>query len=129
MKPIVYALFAFVTTLFRSQLSMRFEIIALRHQLSVYQRTAYRPRINPGDRVLWSWLSRRWSGWRNALVIVQAGTVIAWQRKRFRDHWAKLSKQGRPGRPPVSKEWAIHFRSRSATLWAWNGRAFIPPVA
>jgi hypothetical protein len=30
-----------------------------------------------------------------ALVFVQTGTVIAWQRKRFRDHWAKLSKHGR----------------------------------
>jgi putative transposase len=105
METIVCALVAFVTTLFRSHLSMQFEIIALRHQLSVYQRTAHRPRINSGDRVLWSWLSRRWSGWRKALVFVQAGTVIAWQRKRFRDHWAKLSKQGsRFGRPPVSKE-------------------------
>ena len=25
--------------------------------------------------------------------------LIAWQRKRFRDHWAKLSQQGKPGRP------------------------------
>jgi hypothetical protein len=39
-----------------------------------------------GDRILWSWLVRRWSGWRDALVFVQKGTVIAWQRKRFRDH-------------------------------------------
>jgi plastocyanin len=121
MKPIVCALFAFVTTLFRSRLSMRFEIVALRHQLSVYQRTAQRPRINPGDRVLWSWLSRRWSVWRKALVIVQAGTVIAWQRKRFRDHWAKLSKQGsRLGRPPVSKEIQALIRKISEANVGWG---------
>ena len=104
MKPIVCALLAFFSTMFRSRLSLQFEIVALRHQLTVYQRTAQRPRINPGDRVFWSWIARRWSGWRDALVFVQTGTVIAWQRKRFRDHWAKLSKRGRPGRPQVQEE-------------------------
>ena len=102
-KPIIGALLAFVSTLFRSRLALQLEIVALRHQLTVYQRTTKRPRINPGDRIFWSWLSRRWSGWRGALVFVQTRTVLAWQRKRFRDHWAKLSKQGRLGRPSVSE--------------------------
>jgi hypothetical protein len=70
MKPIVRALLAFLSTMFLSRLSLQFEIVALRHQLTVYQRTAKRPRINPGDRVLWSWIARRWSGWRDALVFV-----------------------------------------------------------
>jgi hypothetical protein len=120
MKPIVCALFAFVNTLFRPKLSMQFEIIALRHQLSVYQRTAQRPRINPGDRIILSWLSSHWSGWRNALVFVQAETVIAWQRERFRDHWAKLSKRGsRIGRPPVSKEIQALLRMISQANVGW----------
>ena len=71
MKPIFSAVLAFVSTIFRSRLSLQFEIVALRHQLTVYQRTAQRPRINPGDRVLWSWVARHWSGWRDALVFVQ----------------------------------------------------------
>ena len=95
MKPIIRALLAFVSTLFRSRLALQLEIVALRHQLTVYQRTTKRPRINPGDRIFWSWLSRRWSGWRGALVFVQTRTVLAWQRKRFRDHWTKLSKRDR----------------------------------
>ena len=37
-------------------------------------------------------------------MFVQPGTVIAWQRKRFRDHWAMLSQQSRPGIPAVSDE-------------------------
>ena len=37
-------------------------------------------------------------------MIVQPATVIAWQRRRFREHWAKLSNHGKPGRPPVPKE-------------------------
>ena len=113
MKPIIRALLAFVSTLFRSRLALQLEIVALRHQLTVYQRTTKRPRINPGDRIFWSWLSRRWSGWRGALVFVQTRTVLAWQRKRFRDHWTKLSKRDRSGRPPVSKE--------IVTVWATTG--------
>ena len=88
--------------------------MALRHQLAVYQRTTKRPQINSGDRILWSWLLRRWSGWRGALVFVQTGTVIAWQRKRFRDHWTKLSKHGRPGRPRVPEEIRALIRKMSA---------------
>jgi hypothetical protein len=114
MKPIVCALLAFLSTLFRSRLSLQYEILALRHQLTVYQRSAQRPRISPGDRVLWSWIARHWSRWREALVFVQTGTVIAWQRKRFRDHWAKLSQHGRPGRPPVSNEIRALIREISA---------------
>jgi hypothetical protein len=33
---------------------MQAEILALRHQLGIYQRTAKRPRIQPADRVFWS---------------------------------------------------------------------------
>jgi putative transposase len=120
MKTIIGALFAFVSTLFWGRVTQQLEIVALRHQLTVYQRTTQRPRINPGDRIFWSWLSRHWSGWRNALVIVQTGTVIAWQRKRFRDHWAKLSKQGRPGRPPIPKEISTLIRKVSAANIGWG---------
>ena len=87
--------------------------MALRRQLAVYQRTTKRPQIGSGDRILWSCLARHWSGWGDALVFVQTGTVIAWQRKRFRDHWAKLSKHGRPGRPTVSEEIKALIRKMS----------------
>ena len=121
MKPIVCALLAFFSTMFRSRLSLQFEIVALRHQLTVYQRTAQRPRIGPGDPVLfWSWIARHWSGWRDALVFVRTGTVIAWQRKRFRDHWAKLSKQGKPGRPPVPEEIRTLIRKMSEASIIWG---------
>lgn len=117
MKLIVRAVLVFVSTIFRSRLSLQFEIVALRHQLTVYQRTAQRPRISPGDRVLWSWIARRWSGWRDALVFVQTGAVIAWRRKRFRDHWAKLSKHGRP---PVSNEIRALIRKMSEANPGWG---------
>jgi hypothetical protein len=58
-KPIVCAFIAFVTTLLRSRMSLQIEIAALRHQLAVYERSARRPRIHPGDRILWSWIARK----------------------------------------------------------------------
>ena len=84
MIPILQALAAFVKSLFRSRLAMQAEILALRHQLAVYQRTCARPRLKSADRMLWAWLSRTWSGWREALVFVKPDTVIAWRRRKFR---------------------------------------------
>ncbi len=54
------------------------------------------------------------------MVFVQTGTVMAWQRKRFRDHWAKLSKHDRPGRPPVSKEIRSLIRKMSEANISWG---------
>ena len=62
---------------------MKAEIIALRHQLTVLQRT-HKPRrlvLHRIDRCLWVWLSRLWSGWRSALIIVKPETVIGWHRQ------------------------------------------------
>ena len=88
------------------------ENLALRHQLAVYKRTLPRPRLHRTDRLFWVGLTRVWTGWREALVIVTPDTVLRWRRRRFREHWTKLS--GRPpvGRPPVSAEIKV---SRSET--------------
>ena len=51
MKPIVCALLLLVSTVIRSRVSLQLEIVALRHQLAVYQRTTKRPQINSGIRV------------------------------------------------------------------------------
>ena len=65
------------------------ENLALRQQLAVYKRTSSRPKLRWSDRLLWVWLSRVWTGWRDALVMVAPDTVLRWQRRRFREHWAK----------------------------------------
>jgi putative transposase len=120
MKTTISVLFAFLSTLFLSRAILQLEIDALRHQLTVCQRTTLRPWIQPADRMFWFWLSRCWSGWQSALVFVQPRTVIAWQRKRFRDHWTKLSQQGRPGRPPVSKQIKALIRKISVANPSWG---------
>src|SRR5262245_12225204 len=52
----------------RGQAAMQAEIIAMRHQLTVFQRTQKPKRImlNGIDRCLWVLLSRLWSCWRSA---------------------------------------------------------------
>ena len=72
MRSVIPALPAFVlSTLRTTRASMQIEILALRHQLAVYQRSVKRPRVRPPDRILWVWLSRIWSDWREALLMVQ----------------------------------------------------------
>src|ERR1700716_2428672 len=82
----------------RSRAALQLEVLALRHQLQVLQRTRRkRLQLTKADRWLWSLLSRIWIGWRTALVIVKPETVIAWHRRGFRLWWAWKSR--RTGRP------------------------------
>ncbi len=83
--------------LFRSRASLAAEIMALRHQLCVYHRTApTRPHLTRWDRVLWALILYRWSGWRRSLIGVQPETVIKWHRRAFRLFWQWKSLGGRP---------------------------------
>src|SRR6202022_1007580 len=70
---------------FRARAVLQAEILALRHQLLVLQRSSRgrRLRLRWADRVLWVWLSRLWNDWRSALLLVKPETVIAWHRKGF----------------------------------------------
>ena len=120
MQAVVIAALTSLSALLRSRLALQIEVLALRHQLAVYQRAGRRPQLRPADRILWAWLSRIWSGWRTALVVVQPRTVIAWQRARFRDHWTRLSRQGTHGRPPVAKEIRDLIRTMSAANPTWG---------
>jgi hypothetical protein len=95
---------------------MHLHILALQHQVAVYKQTVHRPRLRTTDRVFWAWLSRLWSGWYEALAFVQPRTVIAWQRKRFRDHWRRLSQSGKPGRPALVQE----VRALIRDMWRAN---------
>lgn len=90
MTPLVHALLSFAASFFRSRVSLQMEILTLQYRLGGYHRSIRRPRVHLSDRLFWSWLSRGWARWQDALVFVQPATVHAWQRKRFRDHWTRL---------------------------------------
>jgi len=75
----------------------------LRHQVTVLQRKTPKPKLRPADRRLWVWLSRSWSRWRSALVIVKPATVVDWHRRGFRWYWTWKVRHGKAGRPSVTK--------------------------
>lgn len=116
----IRSFFALLLLPFRTRLSLQLENLSLRHQLTVYRRSEARPRLKPADRVLWAWLSRVWSGWQDALVFVKPATVIARQRKRFREHRTRLSRGRGPGRPAVPVEFRELIRRISQANATWG---------
>ncbi len=128
MQAIVLALLASLRAGCRSRAALQLEVFALRHQLAVYQRCPTRPRTKVADRLLWAWLSRTWAGWRDALVFVQPSTVIAWQRRRFRDHWTRLSRP-RPGRPRLAKAVQDLVRKMSSANPRWGSPRIVGELA
>src|SRR3989441_4710186 len=96
------------------------ENLALRQQLAVYKRTANRPKLQRSDRLLWVWLSGVWPAWKQALVIVAPATVLRWQRRRFRRHWATLSGRRPAGHPPVDAAIKTLVRRMTAANPLWG---------
>ena len=70
----------------RTRAALQAEILALRHQLLVLQRStrSRKLRLGVADRLVWVWLWQLWRDGRSALLIVKPETVIAWQRRGFR---------------------------------------------
>src|SRR5213082_1982281 len=79
MSSLFVALFALVVSSFRTRAALEAEILALRHQLAVFQNNAPpRLRLHRCDRLLWIVLCRFWSDWRRCLHMVQPDTVLRW---------------------------------------------------
>jgi hypothetical protein len=78
--PVLTAVFASLGASFRTRAALQLEILALRHQIGVLQRSVKRPKLTPADRFLWGWLCSVWNGWEARVFIIQPATVIGWQR-------------------------------------------------
>ena len=85
MTALLIAVLASLRATTRSRLELAAEILALRHQLAVLQRTTpKRPRLRPIDRLLWIVLSTVWPNWRQAVQIVTPATVVRLASARVR---------------------------------------------
>jgi putative transposase len=120
MITLVLHLLRLLPFLCAGQRQLALENLALRQQLAVYKRTVPRPRLRTMDRLVWVGLARVWAGWRQALVIVSPDTVLRWQRRRFREHWTRLSGRPRVGRPPINAEIAALIRKMAAMNPLWG---------
>ena len=119
MSSLFVAFFALIVSSFRTRAALQAEILALRHQLAVFQKNA--PRRLPlhrCDRLLWVVLYRCWSGWRRCLEIVRPDTVLRWHRRAFVWHWTRKSRR-LPGRPEVAANIRdlIRRMSQANPLW------------
>jgi putative transposase len=52
---------AAVSSLLKSRAALQLENVALRHQITVLQRSVKRPRLTAFDHLAWVWLSGIWS--------------------------------------------------------------------
>jgi putative transposase len=81
------------------------ENLALRQQLAVLKERRPRPRFSNSDRLLWTTLSRLWSKWQGALILVQPETVVRWHSAGFKLYWKWISgHRARVGIRCVSRE-------------------------
>ena len=98
-------LFVALARSFRSRRDLLLENLALRQQLAVLRRRHPQPRFAGSDRLFWVMLRRIWSGWQQALILVEPETVARWHRAGFKLYWTWLSRhQAQAGRKCVSGE-------------------------
>src|ERR1700674_4756848 len=94
-----------ILSLLRTRRTILLENLALRQQLAALKRRHSRPRLTVHDKLFWVLARRFWSGWKQALIVVNPETVVHWHRAGFRLYWKLISKVRRPiGRRPTPKQ-------------------------
>ena len=114
------SLYDCLRAMLKARRDLALENLALRQQLAILKRSQTRLKIKQSDRLFWIWLSRTWSGWRSALIIVKPATVVGWHRRGFKYYWKKLSRRGVGGRPRVSLEVRTLIRQMSTASPLWG---------
>ena len=87
----------------RLRRDLALENLALRHQLVVLKRQSKKPRFKDRDRLVWIGMKRIWSGWTEALHLVEPATIVKWHRAGFRYYWRRKSRN-RGGRPRIDPQ-------------------------
>ncbi len=113
-------LVALVALAVRSGRSKDLEIVVLRHQLAVLQRTAKPPRLNDRDRSLLAAIAHvlprvRRQGW-----LVTPDTLLRWHRRLIARRWTQPPL--RPGRPSTAweiRKLVIHMARENPT-WGYR---------
>ena len=117
------ALLASLRVTICSRLELAAEILALRHQLAVLQRTnPKRPRPRRIDRLQWMLvlLSSAWPHWRQAVQIVTPDTVVRWHRRAFAAYWRWNSRPLGIGRPALASSLRVLIRQMREANPLWG---------
>ncbi len=119
-------LLALINSLIADRTRLALENAAHRQQIIGQKRSVKRTKIEDSDRIFRGLLRRMLASWRDALIPVEPETVITvssaharWHRKGWRYYWARKSKRGNPGRPPIDSEIIelITRMSKDNALW------------
>lgn len=98
-------LFNLICACFQPRTVLVLENLALRQQLMALNRRRPKPRMTPPDRLFWIILRKVWSGWNEALLIVEPETVVRWHHAGFKLFWRWISRKDVPGgRKSTSRE-------------------------
>ena len=100
MKILAKLLFELARLLFKSKQGLILENLMLRQQLNIYKRKDKKPKIENIDRMILVWMSKIFTNWKSALVVVKASTLIGWHKKGFKLYWKWKSR--RVGRPSIN---------------------------
>jgi len=121
MLTFILVLFSTLRSSLHSRAALQAEILALRHQILVLERSTRgcRLHLRSGDRAFWVCISRLWKNWRLPLRIVRPDTVIAWNRKGFRLYWTWKSR-ARYGRPKTTHAIRALIRKMSLANPRWG---------
>ncbi|TSA30731.1 MAG: integrase [Ignavibacteriales bacterium] len=93
----------FLINFFRARTQLQFEIVFLKKQLEILNRSNKKLQILNRDRLFFTVMKRIFGNWKESLVIIKPETVINWHRKGFKLYWGWKSRHTR-GRPKISKE-------------------------
>lgn len=105
---------------FSSRNQLVLVILLLRHQISILQRNAKRPRLKRSDRVIFVLISRILKNWKQTISIVKPDTVLRWHRKGFKLFWRWKSVSGKSGRKPIDPDTRKLIREMSSANHHWG---------
>jgi len=105
---------------FQSREQLMLENLLPRHQITILQRNAKKPRLKRPDRLIFVLLVRILKSWKDALYIVKPETVIKWHRQGFKLFWRWKSRPRRMGRNRINPEIRNLIRDMSQANHLWG---------
>ncbi len=121
MRTIALPVLRTLLGLLRSRALLHLEILTLRQQLAMVDKTPRkRLRFHWSQRLFWVWLYRLWPGCLQTLKVFKPDTLVRWHRKGFRLYWTWKCRCRLGGRPPIAPEVRELIRAMSRDNIGWG---------
>jgi len=120
LKTLAKLIFEFFRLLFKSRQGLILENLMLRQQLNICMRKSKKPKLENIDRIILVWMSKIFSNWKSALIVVKPATVVGWHKKGFKLYWKRKSR--RVGRPNINWELIKLIRRMQKENLTWSAQ-------